>query len=171
MRIRKLFTLTSLLISFTLLTANLQAANPREKKLIGSWQPVKVNPYVSKTPVTASAKTKITDTTAAGKIKKGTSAITTGEAFRKSEQLKKFMDTQMRTTMKINADGSCLVENPGKKFEARWKLKKKGTNLVIKVPGSGQKVTLELVKITDSTATTIQRMKIGDVVVNYRKQK
>jgi|GEM_PF-6002044 len=170
MRIMKLFTLFSFVITLFFVTS-VSAMNQREKMLIGSWKPVKIAPYVQSTHHDAVAKTKkVADTSSIVKKDTGKETIAAKDAKKKADQLQHYMDTQMRTTFTLNADKTCKIQNPGKAIEGKWKLKKKGSCLVIKVPGMTQSGTLELVTLSDTVAMAIQRTNLGDMIIRYRKQ-
>ncbi len=170
MRMNKLFTLISVLISVYIITS-CAATLPREKMLAGTWEPQKIVPYVSnkqRGPVIVS--TKNTDTTNLEKQKTENKSTSAAVNERQAEQIQHFIGAQMRTTMKLNADKTCEIQLPEKLINANWKLKKKGTILVIRNSESGKKNSLELVFVNDTTAMAIQRSNVGDFIVKYRKQ-
>ena len=170
MRIKKLFTLFSFIITLFFVTS-VSAMNQREKMLVGSWKPVKIAPYVQNKHNDPVVKTrKVADTTAGVKKDTGKETIAVKDAKKKADQLQHYMDTQMRTTFTLNADKTCRIQNPSKEIEGKWKLKKKGSSLVIKVPGMTQNGTLELVTLNDTVAMAIQRTNLGDMIIRYRKQ-
>lgn len=155
------------------------AGNPKEKMLVGTWIPLKVSPYTP--PVPASKATAVKKTTTAPKtvtdttqqVKKDPGAVNTNSTLeaRKAEKLSRFIETQLHTSFTLNADRTCSIQFPNKKVEANWKLKKKGTNLVFRVPASGIKRTLELVFLNDTSAMAIQKSDEGSVIIRYSKKK
>jgi len=166
----KLFTLISVII-FVYIMTSCAATQPREKQLVGTWRSNKVSPYVSKDQQILSTNTKkITDTTNVAKHGTENKSTTSFSDKRQAEQFQHFIDVQMRTTMKFNADKTGEIQFPGKTINAKWKLKKKGTILVVRDLDSGQKRSLELVFLHDTSAMAIQRTNFGDIIVRYSKQ-
>ena len=170
MRIKKLFTLIFIMISAYIITS-CAATQPREKMLVGTWTPLKVSPYVpNNQKLPAITGKKVTDTKTSGKqnSEQTPSAADTDE--KKEKQIEHHLDLMMRTTLKINVDKTCVIQSPGKSINAKWKLKNKGTNLIIKEHESGKIRTLELVLLNDTAAMVIQRTIAGDFIARFRKQ-
>jgi hypothetical protein len=178
MRIRKPIALTLFLIAVISISSCL-AMSPKEKMLLGTWTPQKVSPY---TPPVSAAKTgtskkttaaarPATDTTQQVKKDLGTVTANANVEARKAEKLSRFMETQLHTTFTLNADKTCTIQYPNRKIEAKWKLKNKGNNLLIKVPASGVKRTLELVFLNDTSAMAVQKSEEGSVIIRYSKKK
>lgn len=170
MRMNKIITLVSVLICLYLLSS-CAATSPREKMLIGTWKGLKATTYVSQTTgVQAAAKTKAADTVNAGKQKGDGKQGTAMSNERKDVKLRRMIETVTQTTLTFNEDRTCVISAPRKNVTGTWKLKKKGTILVVKVEETGEKNTLELVSVKDSIATAIQRTSAGDLMVHYGKQ-
>ena len=171
MRINRLITLISVTISIYIITS-CSATQPRENMLIGTWKPEKVSPYTSpgKQKSSAIAGKKAADTTNAKLQNEETMASTTVADEKQADKLDHTMGLQMRATMKFNADKTCNIQFPGKLINASWKLKKKGTSLIVKDLGSDRKWTLKFVFLNDTTSMAIQQTDAGDIIVRYRKQ-
>jgi hypothetical protein len=169
MRICKPVTLILIVVSFYFISS-CSSTSPREKMLIGTWRPHKIAPYVPNNPGPAAITGMSTpDSTKSGKQKTGTTKTATPDKGQQA-QLQRLIDQQMRTTIKINANKTCEIKSRENTKSATWKLKKNGTNLVIKEDETGHKGTLEFVFINDTTAMAIQRTKAGDIIIRYRKQ-
>jgi hypothetical protein len=172
MRMNKLFTLITIVISATIITS-CATTQPREKLLVGTWIPLKVDSYVSpyqKVSAIPEKKVKVTDTTTTEQQNTELTSAAASAEEKKAKQLEHFFGTQIRTKIKVNADKTCEIQAPGKSTNATWKLKKKGTILAIKETVSGKKRILELVQLNDTSAMIIQRTKTGDFIARYRKQ-
>ena len=167
MRITKLFTIISVVIPIYLITS-CATTQPREKLLVGTWTTHKAAPYLpNKKGVPAITGMKVTDTTNATKHKTG-NEVTADE--RQARQLQRFIDRQMRTTMKLNADKTGEIFFPGLTVNVKWKLKKNGKIMMVKDIESNQKKNLEFIFVNDSAAMAIQPTDAGDIIVRYRKQ-
>ena len=170
MRINKLITLISVMFSVYIIMS-CATTHPREKMLVGTWKPHKAAPYFPNTHgAPAITGMKVADTTNTGKQKEEKESNSAFLDEKQAVQIQHVIETQMRTTMKINANKTCEIQFPGKLINATWKLKKNGTNLIVKDAESGQKRTLEFVFINDTTSMAIQHTNAGDIIVRYRKQ-
>jgi hypothetical protein len=172
MRMKKLFTLIAIVISVTIITS-CATTQPREKFLVGTWIPLKVDSYVSpnqKVSAIPAKKVKVADTTTTEQLNTELTSAAANAEEKKAKQLEHFFATQMRTKIKVNSDKTCEIQAPGKSTNATWKLKNKGTILAIKETVSGKKRILELVQLNDTSALIIHRSPTGDFIGSYKKQ-
>lgn len=168
---RILTVLTIVLIAS--LVTSCASMQPNQKKLIGTWKVVKIEKYnipsvPAQTSSAASSASKASKTTAAPS---DTSASASAQAAKFEEKLAKMIRTEEHSLLIFNADKTAVKETPGKTMHATWKLKKKGTHLVVDVKESGKKMDIDILHINDTSITAITKLPVGGLKVTYRKQK
>lgn len=159
------------LVMVGIILVSCSTTNPRSKLLIGTWKAHKASPYYpsGKEPVIITD-AKVADSTFASGGEEPKQKGTAGADEAKMARLQRIVEVQQQTTIKINADKTGEVTLPGRTLQTTWKMKSKGTNLIVKDIESGQKRTLEFVFINDTSAMAIQNTEAGDIIVRYRKQ-
>jgi hypothetical protein len=140
-----------------------------QKKLIGTWKAVKIERYnipnlaVQPAGGAANAKPNASETT--------DSTGTTKQLSKAEEQLRRLIKTEQRSTLTINPDKTAVKEIPGKTIHVTWKLKSKGTKLLINNKENGKKSTIEILAINDTSAVIVETLPIGGLKVTLKKEK
>ena len=62
------------------------------------------------------------------------------------------IQSELHSTMTVNADKTAIKEYPRKTVHATWKLKNKGTNLLVNSKETGKKMTFYILHINDTSA-------------------
>jgi hypothetical protein len=170
MRIFKLTTFVFVVISLYLLAA-CATSHPMEKLLVGTWVPHKAAPYVPNAKgAPAITGMKAADSSGSAKHKDPKTSPSPVVDEKQAGEIQHVIETHMHTILKLNANKTCEVEFPGRSVNGKWKVSKNGTSLIVKDPGSGEKRTLELVFVNDTSAMVIQPTRAGDIIIRYRKQ-
>ena len=183
MNMKRLLTLF-FAFTFAFLIISCATFQPNQKRLVGTWKAVSVEKYnipnlktaTQNTPqVVPDRKTGTntgTNTTTATTIVVDTNASSqVPEKSRAEKVLARMIENEKTSTLTINADKTALKESPGKTVHATWKLKKKGTQLLIATKETGKKMTVEIQKITDTSAVVLETLPIGGLKVTYHKVK
>ncbi len=140
-----------------------------EKRLIGTWKAVKIEPIVAygQTVPTIENPENMRrshfDTTANQQRPK--------EPSKTEQQLNRMVDTELRSSMTINADKTAVKEYPGKTVHASWKLKDKGRSLFIKTKETDRELTFFIQRINDTSAVFTATTPVGKFKVTYKKEK
>jgi hypothetical protein len=162
---RKLLTIPfAMLVIF--LIASCTSTKPIENRMVGTWKAVTVEP-VGVPNLPAGAQTAAQPARAAS----DSTLAPTHEPSRLESQITRMIDSEMRSTLTINPDKTAIKEYPGKTIHATWKLKKKGTRIVAKSKDTGKNLTLDLLKINDSTVVVESTMQYGTMKITYKKVK
>jgi hypothetical protein len=149
---------------FIFLIASCTSTKQIENRMVGTWKAVTVEPIgVPSFPAAAQ--------TAAKPAGNDSTLAPTHEQSRLEGQISRMIESEKRSTLTINADKTAVKEYPGKTINASWKLKKKGTRIVAKSKDTGKNLTLDIVKITDSTAVVESTMQYGTMKITYKKVK
>lgn len=159
------------LLLMGIILVSCSTTNPKSKLLIGTWKAHKASAYypTGKEPI-AIPEMNNTDSTQKTVIETRVPKGADVDDEVKMGRLRRIIDAQQQATIKINADKTGEVIFPGRTLQTTWKMKKKGTNLIVKDIESGQKRVLEFVFINDTIAVAIQNTEAGDIIVRYRKQ-
>ena len=148
--------------------------HPNQKKLIGTWKTVKVERYNIPN-LQAQAASSASNSSTAPKTK-ATQGDTTAQnaavqAKKMEEQLARIISTEERSTLTINADKTAIKEVPGKTIHAKWKLKNKGTKLIVDLKESGKRMDIDILKINDTSIVAVSNLPVGGLKVTYKKVK
>ena len=81
------------------------------------------------------------------------------------------VDTELRSSMTVNADKTAIKEYPGKTVHASWKLKDKGRSLFIKTKETDRELTFFIQRINDTSAVFTATTPVGKFKVTYKKEK
>lgn len=170
--------LPSLLVGAFLFTS-CATTHPNSKLLIGKWKPVSVEKYVDpndvpdvtntndNAPTTAAtiqpAKTRAADSSRSG----GNSNVQPGQ--RQSAALDRLIRMEERAEFEVFANGAAVKYYYPNPIKAKWKMKAKGTKVVVKGVANDRKFVIEIFEITDNSCTMIERTEVGDLKVKYTK--
>jgi hypothetical protein len=139
---------------------------PNKKKLIGTWKIVKFERYnIPNLPA------QTTSTAQKAKTAPGDTASATLDASKMEEQLARLIKIEGSSTLTINANKTAVKEFRGKTSHAKWKLKNKGTRLLVDFKESGEKLTIDILHINDTSIVAFSNLPIGGFKVTYKKQK
>jgi hypothetical protein len=134
------------------------ATTSNQKKLIGTWKAIKIERY--NIPNLAASAT--------GEAKTVKSSATTPDSTgaprpvsKAEEQLNRLIKMEQRSTLTLNADKTAVKEIPGKTIHATWKLKNKGTRLLVDSKDAGKKMTIEILHINDTSAVVVETLPMG----------
>jgi hypothetical protein len=173
---KPLFLIT--LLSLIIISNSCKVTYPNEKFMKGKWTPLKVEKYVEpgkaakgdgSAPETTSNSTAKsianTDSTSVRKAKNNN--VIPPETLRENS-IDRHMLAEQKSYLVINHDKK-MVEKfySGKTLKATWKMKKKGTQIVAKEIQSGKKLTMDILKINDTSAVVVGRMPYGCLKVTY----
>jgi hypothetical protein len=167
----KLFVPVIFIISVFLITS-CSSLSKQEKLLVGTWKPVKASPFQenTKTYPVAVAPPATDSTTGELHVKPVAKSQEQLLEEKKERDLQRIIEQQMKTTLKLNADRTCIVETPGKTINGKWKLKNKGSVLFVKTEATGKKISLDMKMINDTSAMAVSKTKSGDISIKFRKQ-
>lgn len=145
------------------------AIQPVQKRLIGTWKVVKVEPInvpSTQQPVVQNVQEPKSDKPDTVKYQAKPSEMTKTEV-----QQERMIQSELRSTMTVYADKTAIKEYPGRTVHAKWTLKNKGTNLVVKTKESGKTVTFYIQHINDTSAVFTGTSPIGKFKITYKKVK
>lgn len=172
---------TLLFFASVILITSCATTHPNARLIVGTWKPEKIEKYIDPNlpapelasdmagakPTTAT-KARTADTTGKGGAQAGASAASMAQ--RKAEALDRLIRAEERSTMTIAADGNAAKNYPGTTIKVKWKMKSKGTHVVGKELGGSRRFDIEIVEISESRCTIIQRTEAGDLKITYVKQ-
>jgi hypothetical protein len=173
MKKSKIITLFSIAITLLILTSCVFKPHPNQKIIVGTWIPLKVER------VSAAAVTKDAPATQAApgtpvnteaKQSKTGAPAGDGGASRKEAALDRLIQSEMKSTLEINANKTAVKKFPGKPINATWKLKGKGTRIVAKNIENNMKFVIEIVEMTNDVIVVIEHAPVGDVKITYKRQ-
>lgn len=165
--------------------------HPNEKLIVGEWKPVKVEKFFTpeEEEQLKNAQSQSTGTRPPAEVEKpaaatgNTSFSTTpppptpdqgrgGERAggRNPEaELNKRMQVESRSNMMIFRDKTLEKFYREKTVEGTWKLKGKGSVLVIKVPERREIYRVDIIKIAEDSLVVVGTLPIGGIKITYEK--
>lgn len=175
----------SFTIVFAFLISSCATTSQYQKKIIGTWKPVKVEildlPVIQTGAENAQAKTKSgTGETNAAKDSQTNSKIKPGEvnlSASKKDSVKldalisRIVEREKNTTLTINADKTALKESSGKTIHSTWKFKDHGKSMVVNTKETGKKMRLDIIHVTDTSAVVKSVFQFGTLKITYKKVK
>jgi len=169
MKMNRLISSLSIIL-ITVLFFSCVTTSSRTKQLVGKWKPVKIENASVPANKTVLAGKRVQDSLGAsqGQVKQD-SAITALSIAEK--RLDHLIQTEMRSSMQLNADKTAEMTFRGKTVKGTWKMKKKGTILSAKNPDTGRSLELEVVKVNDTSAVMYEKTKDGKLRITYHKEK
>lgn len=163
--------LLTLCFAFTVafLISSCATIHPNQKYLIGTWKAEKVEKYNVPNLQIPAASTQ-------GKTKPGTedikaSADTAGQSSRIEGQIARLIQSELRSSLTVNADKTAIKEYHGKTFHLKWKLKNQGTRLLAKSKETGRDMTYDILNINDTSAVVTASFPFGSLKITYKKEK
>ena len=163
--------LLTLLFAFTVafLISSCAVLQPNQKYLIGTWKAVKVEKYnFPNTKTNTAANTQNSKNSTGEKMD---SLSIARQLLTAERQLTRLTFTELKSTIIINANKTATKEFRGKTEHANWKLKNKGTCLLINSKETGKKLTIDIQYINDTSAVVVEDSPIGDLKITYKKEK
>ena len=173
MKVFKIITLFAL-ITMIVLANSCKVTYPNEKKIIGKWNPVKVEKISPPVQSTASETPhpKSTPKTDSLSINNGKNAQGIAPESRGENQLNQMASLEERTSLEVYSEKKMIVKAyPKKTYKGTWKMKKKGMQVQVKNIQTGEKRTIDLVKINDTSAVLLERFPFGDIKITYLKER
>jgi len=159
------------------LVSSCATTHPNEKLIVGNWKPTKVEPYIDESALPPAArkdstsvsvpKTKTTDPSAKGKSPAGGDSNIAAKA---EDQLKHLIQTEERTTLRINADKTAMKIYPGKTVKGTWKMKSNGMVIIAKNLETKEKIRFDIEEISDNQIVIIQNLQKGTLKITYIKE-
>ena len=173
MNVYKIFPLLAF-ISLIVVANSCKVTYPNEKLIIGKWKPVKVEKSFDtsylKAQGTQLPKSAVAMDTASQK--KGKKSSSQAPAVNKDNQLIRLAQSEERSSFEMISENKQVLKHyPGKTISGTWKMKKKGTRIVVKGKENGKKFTIDILDINDSTLVAKEQFPFGLLKVTYHKEK
>jgi len=157
----------SAFVFILLLTGSCATTHPNEKILVGTWKAVKVEKIVDT--LNLSAKN-ISKKTPSRKNVTTPKSETQEIAYSKGmEALDRFVKNEMNSTMVISPDKTAIRTFRGREAKVTWKMKGKGTRVVIKNPELGKTYVMEILSINKEEIVALVSSPIADIKLTYKK--
>ena len=173
MKINTFFTLI-LIISLSLFVNSCKVIYPNERKIIGKWTPVKVEKISLQEPSAVAStprpkpKTPADSTT----LKSDQNSLGMDQNSKTDIQLNRFAAAEERTPLEVYQEKHILVKNyPQTSYKGTWKMKKKGMQVQVKNIQTGEKRTVDIVHLNDTSAVLLERFPFGDIKITYHKER
>jgi len=163
----RIFTICTLAVSIIVLASCGITSHPNEKIIIGTWRPVKAEKVVDSSALLAAGS--MAGTSAAKQSKDGRPAGD-GGAGRKDAALDRLVQSEMRATLEIFANKTCVKNFPGKPLHATWKMKGKGTRIVARNVENKMKFVIEILEIDKEQIVILEHARAGDIKITYQRQ-
>jgi hypothetical protein len=144
------------------------AIQPIQKRLIGTWKVVNVDPIYF---TNLQEKIAYVQKHKNDKIDTVTNQAKQLEISKAEDQRERMIQSELHSTLTVNSDKTAIKEYPGKTVHAKWKLKDKGTNLVVKTKESGKTITFHIQHLTDTSALFTATSPAGKYQISYKKVK
>jgi len=156
-------------ITVAFLISSCATIHPNQKYLIGTWKAEKVEKYNVPNLQIPAASTQ-------GKTKPDTgdtkaSADTAGQSSRVEGQIARLIQTELRSTLTLNANKTAIKEYHGKTVHGKWKLTNHGTRLLANSKETGKKMTFDILNINDTSAVVTKSFPFGSLKITYKKVK
>ena len=151
------------------LVSSCATSYPNQKKLIGTWKVIKIEKYDIPSVAVANAATAQKAKT--GDVHDTSSAVAVSELSKRDKVINRMMEKELHSSLTINKDQTAVKELPGKTVHATWKLKNKGTRLLIDSKEEGKKMTIDILHINDTSAVVLENLPVGGLKVTYKKEK
>jgi hypothetical protein len=145
------------------------AIQPIQKRLIGTWKPVKVEPI--DVPGTQTQAAENVQTSKNAKNDSVSYQAKPRQLSKVEQQKERMIQSELRSTMTVNADKTAIKEYPGRTVHAKWKLKNNGTNLIVNTKETGKTITFHIQHVTDTSAVFTATSPIGKYKISYKKVK
>jgi hypothetical protein len=162
---KRLLTL-SILLAGTFLITSCGSTYSIPKKLVGTWKTVNIEklaaPGAPATTAAVPAEDKSIPDSLRYNHNPGPSKL--------DGMINRYLATELKTTLTINADKTAVKIFPDKTVHATWKVKKQGTRLLVTTKETGKKLTLNIIRVTDSTAVVTTEVQQVAVKITYRKE-
>ncbi len=156
-------------ITFAFLISSCATFYPNQKYLIGTWKTEKVEKYKVPNLQIPAAGTQ-------AKTKPGTGdtkalADTAGQPSQLEGKLDRMIQTELRSTLTLNANKTAIKEFNGKTIHGNWKLTNHGTRLLASNKETGKKMTIDILHINDTSAVVTESFPFGSLKITYKKEK
>jgi hypothetical protein len=168
MNMKRLLTLC-FAVTITFLISSCATFSPNQKYLIGTWKAEKVEKYNMTNLQIPAAGPQGKTKPVAGDTRP--SADTAGQSSRIGVQIDKIIQTELRSTLTLNADKTAIKENHGKTYHGKWKLTNHGTRLLATSKETGKKKTFDILHINDTSAVITESFPFGSLKITYKKEK
>ena len=157
-------------ISFILFIASCAVTHPNEQLIVGDWKPVKAEKYI---PPPKESKTKQVPADSAKMARKAQKQFKEEPAgdSKQDNQWERMVVTELRSPITVYPNKTVSKFYPGKTAKGTWKLKKKGTRIIAKESQTNKKLTMDILQVTETTATVIERFPFGDIKIEYVREK
>jgi hypothetical protein len=156
-RILALF--TAIFITFFILSC--ASLSPNNKYLIGTWKVEKVERHnIPNPPI---------QTAANGQTK--ASADAAKQAAKTEERLERIIKTRLNSTLTINKDKTAVQESEDRTIHGTWKLKNKGKRILVTSKEPDRKITIDILRMNDTSAVFLENLPVGSLKVTYKKEK
>ncbi len=188
-----------MLAAFACAFTSCAITSPKEKLLVGTWKPVKVEKYISPEDMeklksknaqgTSSSTPGSSATNPSGKparmdsVTKAKMAAQSGgrganegdnPALRAEERLNRLIQSEARADLVITSDKKAgkmaVITLPGAPVKATWKMNHKGTKITTKNLKTKDKYVFDVIELTENKAVFIQNLPIGGIKISYTKQ-
>jgi hypothetical protein len=171
-------TFTALIVFCSMiLLASCATVHPNQALLPGTWKVTSIEKYVDpNAPVKTASETAAATAKQAPRVKPGDSTAKGGvspalqEPPRTEDLIRRMIMVEERSSLIINPNGTAAKQYPGKVIKATWKMKKKGTRIVVKEMSTKQKWQFDILEISDKRAVLLRRSEYGDFKIVYVKQ-
>jgi len=156
-------------ISFAFLITPNGFSQTVQKRLIGTWKAIKIEKYnIPETPDQLAGKSQKGN----GNATDSASVARAREQFSKLEaRLNRLIQSELHSTLTIKADKTAIEERAGKTIQGTWKLKNKGQSLLVTSKKPARKITIDIVRVNDTSAVVIENLPIGGLKVTYQRVK
>ena len=164
--------LLTLSFAFTvaILISSCATTNPNQQKLIGSWKAVNVEKFNTPDVLSETAADAQQGDSITGEITE--SQRETLQSLKVVEQQKRvIIRSELNSILTLNADKTATKEFQGKTIPAIWKLRKNGTRLFLDTKEADRNMILQIQNITDTSATMVESLPVGDFKITYKKGK
>ena len=161
----------TLLFAFTVvfLISSCATFQPKQKYLIGTWKAVKVEKYDIPKPLSNTGANAQKSKNSTGE--KMDSTEIAKQLLKTERQFTRLIVTELNSILIINANKTAIKEFRGKTEHAKWKLKNNGTCLLVNTKETGQKLTMDIQHINDTSAVIVENLPLGRLKVTYKKEK
>ena len=163
-------------ISIASLVLSCATYKPIEKRLIGTWKNVKIEPFITSggSPRSMAEKVQYIKNTSNGA---SDGAVTIPVPIKpmvlskENLQQDKMILSEVSYNMTLNANKTAVKEYQGKTVHAKWKLKDKGTDLFVDSKETGRQMTFHIFHLTDTSAVFTLTAPLGQIKITYKKEK
>ena len=169
--VKRIISVYTLILPVVFFISSCATTYTNEKLIVGGWKTIHAEAYNEKGINKSGTKPAATQ-----QAKSGPSTIKPvtnppKEQPGKDDRLTRMIQTEIRSTLSVYDNKTFEKTYEGKVTKGTWKLQKKGTRIIARNNETSKKTMMDILSISDTTATVVETTDFGKIKINYIKRK